>query len=204
MRVRYKICGIQSIEEIENINKTTCEYIGFVFSKSKRRVDLDKYNKISKFVRRDILKVGVFKDEGVEFIKNIIENSNIDIIQLHGEESLDYINKLSGNVIWKSVVGDENLKLKISLYKDKVERILIDASSYGEGKVFDWDLLRGLEEGEFIIAGGLSSENINSLLEVNKPYAVDLSSSVEVDGKKNKELIDVFNKCMIGVNEDFE
>ncbi|MGL5067620.1 MAG: phosphoribosylanthranilate isomerase [Sarcina sp.] len=204
MRVRYKICGIQSVEEIENINKTTCEYIGFVFSKSKRRVDLDKYNKISKFVRRDILKVGVFKDEGVEFIKNIIENSNIDIIQLHGEESLDYINKLSGNVIWKSVVGDENLKLKISLYKDKVERILIDASSYGEGKVFDWDLLRGLEEGEFIIAGGLSSENINFLFEVNKPYAIDLSSSVEVDGKKNKELIDVFNKCMIGVNEDFE
>ena len=204
MKVKYKICGVQSIKEIEYINQTGCEYVGFVFSKSKRQVDLAKYNEISKFVRRGIYKVAVFRDESLEFIKDVINNSDVDVIQLHGNESLNFIGKLEGHAIWKSVVGDGKLKSKISLYEDKVERILIDASSCGEGKVFDWEVLEGLEEEKFIIAGGVSSENVKSLFDVNKPYAVDLSSSVEVNGKKDKGLIDGFNKCIIEVNEYYE
>ncbi|MGL4655436.1 MAG: phosphoribosylanthranilate isomerase [Sarcina sp.] len=193
--MRYKICGVRNTKEIGYINETNCNYVGFVFSKSKRQINKEKYKSISKYLNKGIKKVGVFKNEPLNYINEIISETDIDIVQLHGNEDLEYISKIDSRAeIWKSVIGDASLENQILHYKNNVKRILIDAKICGEGKCFDWSILEKINIEEFIIAGGIDTFNIERFLKQYKPYAVDLSSGVEMNGEKNRKLILEFNR----------
>ena len=204
MKIKYKICGVRTTKTIKCINKTECDYVGFVFSKSRRRVSVIRYRKLSGYLKEGILKVGVFKNENLEYVKDIIDNSDIDIIQLHGDESLEYIKQLGDKKIWKAIVANEDLKANISKYERYVDKILIDAKSCGEGISFDWNLLSELEEEKYIIAGGIREEDLSELVNLHKAFAVDLSSGVEVLDEKNNKLIEAFDMNMEVVNKSYE
>jgi phosphoribosylanthranilate isomerase len=188
MKTKLKICGIRRDEDIEMINEILPEFIGFVFAKSKRQIDLKTAVHLKRKLNAEIKSVGVFVNETIDNIVSIVNSNAIDYIQLHGIESNDYIIELKSKVsvpIIKALIINEDFKNA----KDfaAADFYLIDSGA-GSGKTFNWDTPLNLNKPIFI-AGGISLENIDKAYKIFKPYAFDLSSSVEIEGFKDKNKI---------------
>ena len=91
---KIKICGIRRIEDVEIVNKYQPDYIGFVFAKSKRQITPDSATYLKQNLNRNIESVGVFVNASKGEILNLFMDNIIDIAQLHGGESEDYILEL--------------------------------------------------------------------------------------------------------------
>jgi phosphoribosylanthranilate isomerase len=184
---RLKICGLFRDEDMEYANIVHPDYVGFVFAKSKRQVTREKARELRKLLDPSIATVGVFVDEEIERILEILADSTISIVQLHGHEDEEYISLLkekTGAVIIKAVRPgnrEEALKAESSI----ADFILFDSGA-GTGKTFDWKLLEGISR-EYFLAGGLNSGNVRDAIDALEPYVVDLSSGVETDGLKDLE-----------------
>ena len=192
--IQIKICGITKAFEIDYLNVLKPNYIGFVFSKSKRRVSKEEAKKLIEKLDSSIKVVAVFRDEDTSYIVDIINYTNIEIVQLHGNEDMNYINNLLKSLnkeikIWKAIeVIDDKSVLKVSDYK--VSKVLLDSNAPGEGKRINLNYLRELSNLENIfIAGGINKDNVKEVLENIKINGVDVSSGVEevdLDGKRYK------------------
>lgn len=178
-----KICGITKEEEIIDINELKPDYIGFVFTESKRHVDVNKAKKLYKELNKGIRTVGVFRNNDEEFILNVLKEIPLDVVQLHGDEDSDFILSLKDKVtcdIWKAINVTKLEDIK-EAYNYPVNNILLDGASPGDGKVFDWNLLKGLSINKrLILAGGINEENIKEGIKNVRPDIVDTSSGVEV------------------------
>ena len=186
-----KICGITNPEDGVNAAKAGADAIGFVFAQSPRRIGLERAKEISDRIKgMGVLKVGVFVNEDISRIKDISDGCGLDAIQLHGEESLDYCNKLlkiSGNkkVIKAFRVKDSSVLSLIKGYRD-VFAYLLDSYSQdargGTGRVLDWDIaLKVKDTGKpLILSGGLGPDNVEDAIRAVRPYGVDASSSIEI------------------------
>lgn len=189
--VKIKICGIRREEDIHIINRYTPDYIGFVFAESKRQIDFKMAKNLKKLMKVDIPVVGVFVNQEIKYILKLYRNNIIDIAQLHGDEDEQYINQLKEiepnlKLIKAIVIKDyENLEDYENLNADY---LLID-NGKGSGKTFDWDLVDNNINKEIFLAGGLNNKNIKVAIEKFRPYAIDLSSSVETNGFKDENKI---------------
>ena len=198
--VKIKICGIRRFEDIDIVNKYKPDYIGFVFADSKRQISHELAAKLKSNLDSDIVSVGVFVDADTDEIVNLFDEGTIEIAQLHGDESDEYIGQLKertndGLKIIKAVEMSEDRNL--SYYDNfNVDYLLLD-SGKGSGKTFDWNLIKSDLKKEFFLAGGISSANVEEAIEKFAPYAIDLSSSLETDGFKDeekvKEIMEVIN-----------
>ncbi len=190
---KIKLCGLSRPCDIEWANELLPEYIGFVFwEKSKRKVSRDEAQKLKKILSPKISAVGVFVDENVKTVADLLNDNIIDIAQLHGNEDEEYIKtlrSLTDKEIIKAfrVKDTEDLKKAISSTAD---HILLDAGM-GEGKTFDHGLLKGMER-DYFLAGGLSHLNISEAVNEYHPFAVDVSSGIETDEVKDKEKMTAF------------
>jgi phosphoribosylanthranilate isomerase len=191
--VKVKICGIKSIEEVYMVNKHLPDYIGFVFAESKRKVTIETAAKLSESLAEKIGKVGVFVNEAIDDIIKTVKKVNLDVIQLSGDESCEYIEKL------KHIMNEDTLHDKVKVWKSfrikkngalaeiekyNVNAYLLDsyvAGSYGgSGEVFDWEKANKIiNKYNIIIAGGLNPSNVKELLSLMNPYMLDVSSGVE-------------------------
>lgn len=198
--VKIKICGIKRIEDIKIVNRYKPDYIGFVFADSKRKVSHETAKMLRDNLDCDIVPVGVFVDSTIDEIIKIFDEGTIDIAQLHGNENEDFISLLkekTGNQlkIINAIEMSENINLD-EYCNSKADYLLLD-SGKGSGKTFDWNLIKSDLKKDFFLAGGLSSSNISDAIGEIKPYAVDLSSSLETDGFKDenkiKEIMEVIN-----------
>lgn len=186
MHTKVKICGIKTQEEISILNQYPIQYMGFIFAPSKRQITTLKAEQLRKLVREDILVVGVFVNETAEQINEIIKLCNLQIVQLHGEESVDFCKKINAKV-WKSIsIKDENSLKLLEEYAFAVDHLLLDTYSDSEkggtGKIFNWQLVRGTsKKHSIVLAGGLTPENIVDAIELVHPQVVDLNSGVETD-----------------------
>ncbi len=191
---RIKICGLSRIEDIEYVNCAKPDYAGFVinFPKSHRNVPLGRLVELSHMVDKDIKKVGVFVNQEAEEIARIAEMAELDYIQLHGNEDEAYIEYIK-NITKVPVIKAFVIKEKEDVRKAKASKadyILLD-SGQGSGQDFDWRLLEEIDR-DFFLAGGISTENIETALRNVKPYAVDVSSGVETSGIKDiKKIMDI-------------
>jgi len=179
---RLKICGIRSIEEIEELKDLPVNYFGCIFvSKSPRFVSNELAKKITEIVHSAEKKtVGVFLDEKIENIMNIIKKTK--------EYEKEYNKKIK---IWKAFSVKDSLP-EIKEYSKYIEFPLFDAKGVnagGNGIVFDWNILGSMEEYSFILAGGLEKKNIAEALSYS-PAILDVNSKVEVDNRKNRKLIE--------------
>lgn len=198
--VKIKICGIRRLEDIAIVNKYKPDYIGFVFADSKRQVSCELAAELKNNLDSDIISVGVFVNASHGKIVELFDRGIIEIAQLHGDESEEYINilkeKTDGELkIIKAVEMSENKDL-LEFDNLNVDYLLLD-SGKGSGKTFDWRLIRNDLKKEFFLAGGINSDNIKQVIEQFNPYAVDLSSGLETDGFKDenkiKEIMEVIN-----------
>ena len=189
---KIKICGIKRLEDIGIVNKYKPDYIGFVFAESKRKVTHDLAYRLKQDLDADIIAVGVFVDSPVEEIVELFEAGIIEMAQLHGSESEQYIQNLKQKT-------DDELKIinaieisketDLSKFDNSQSDYLLFDSGKGRGKTFDWNLIKKDIKKEFFLAGGLSSSNVMEAIEQFNPYAIDLSSSLETDGVKDENKI---------------
>ena len=198
--VKIKICGLKRLEDIKLVNKYKPDYIGFVFADSKRKVSHDLAGKLKENLDSDIISVGVFVDAPQDEILELYDKGIIEIAQLHGIESEEYIRNLKEKTnyklkIIKAIEMSEDTDL-LSYDTSKADYLLFD-SGKGSGKTFDWRLIRKDLKKEFFLAGGLNSSNVIEAIDEFNPYAIDLSSSLETDGFKDenkiKEIMEVIN-----------
>ncbi len=190
--VKIKICGLRRLEDIEIVNKYKPDYIGFVFADSKRQISHQVAQQLKNNLRSDIISVGVFVDASEDEILKLYSDGIIEIAQLHGSESEDYINTLKENTndelkIIKAIEMSEDKDL--SKYDASAADYLLLDSGKGSGKTFDWRLIRKDLKKEFFLAGGINSENVKQAIEEFDPHAIDLSSSLETDGYKDENKI---------------
>ena len=198
--VKIKICGIKRLDDIEIVNRYKPDYIGFVFADSKRNVSHDLARKLKDNLDSDIISVGVFVDAPENEILELFGDGIIEVAQLHGHESEEYISdlkdKTNGELIIINAI-EMNDEVDLLQYNDSIADYLLLDSGKGSGKTFDWGLIRKDLKKEFFLAGGLDSENVTLAVDEFDPYAVDLSSSLETDGFKDeikiKEIMEVIN-----------
>lgn len=193
---KVKICGLKEEEHVLCAAHAGADFIGFMFAPSKRRISIEKAQKLGKLVPNHVKKVGVFVNPTEEKVRLTFEQVGLDYVQYHGQEDAEFIQRLGFPSIKAfSVRSFEDVE-KASKYK--VDYYLFDAPGTdfagGSGKVFDWSLLDQLSipREKVILAGGLNAGNVQQAISQVHPFGVDVSSGVECDGVKNCERIKEF------------
>lgn len=184
---RIKFCGMQRAEDIAVANALHPEYIGFVFApKSRRAVTPEQAAALKVQLVPGIRAVGVFVNAPVAQVAALLAAGTIDIVQLHGQEDEAYLNALralTDKPIIKAFRVDTAADLeRAAAYPS--DGLLLDSGAGGTGTAFDWTLLRAFPR-PYFLAGGLDPENVREAIQAYTPYAVDVSSGIETDGKKD-------------------
>ena len=193
MGTKIKICGLKRIEDIEMANALHPDYIGFVFADfSHRYVDKETAVTLKSRLDPEIQAVGVFVNEDVHFVAELMNEGIIDIAQLHGGEDNDYIAEL------RSLLKPANASIKIirafninkissisEIEESATDLVLVDSGT-GSGETFDWSKLDEIKR-PYLLAGGLSPDNIREAVSALHPYGVDVSSGVETNKLKDPE-----------------
>lgn len=195
---KVKVCGLRRLEDIEYVNKYMPDYIGFIFVEGRRRyISPENAFELKKNLDSSIKAVGVFLDDTLEKVIDIANSDIIDIIQLHGNESEEYISELRKNTD-KQIIKVFSVKSKQDIdiaVKSSADYIMLDNGNGGTGKTFDWNLCKGIER-EYFVAGGLDKDNVNDIIKFANPFAVDVSSGVETDNVKDSIKIQEFISCV--------
>jgi phosphoribosylanthranilate isomerase len=196
--LKVKICGITNIDDALLCEKLGADALGFIFyNQSRRYVNPEAAKRIIGKLSPFTLKIGVFVNESAEFINNTASEIKLNAVQLHGEETPEFISEIELPVIKAfRINGDFNYS-GLSLYENV--SCLLDSYSMdafgGTGKRFDWEKIPLLLREKIILSGGVSSENIKYIFKEIKPRAVDLSSSIEKEpGRKDENKVSEFFK----------
>ena len=191
-KTKIKICGLKCPEDIAYVNEAKTDYCGFIieFPKSSRNVTGDQVRILIAELDKNIIPVGVFVNAAPERVEELLLDGTIRIAQLHGQEDDDYIRRIqknTGSQVIKafSVKAAQDIELAL---KSPADYILLDQGGGGTGQTFDWSLIPEIKR-PFFLAGGLGADNLEQAVDTIRPYAVDLSSSVETDGVKDRSKI---------------
>ncbi|MEE0948965.1 phosphoribosylanthranilate isomerase [Streptococcus equinus] len=178
---KVKICGLTTKEAVEVAVNSGADYIGFVFAKSKRQVGIKQASHLAQFIPKTVQKVGVFVSPTLMELQEAIVKVPLDLVQIHGEFSDEDFEKLDVPSI-RAIPVEKTLEE----IETKADFLLFDAPLAGSGKTFDWELLKDENiEKPYFLAGGLTVDNVKQAITFFRPYAVDVSSGVETDGKKD-------------------
>jgi phosphoribosylanthranilate isomerase len=198
--VKVKICGITNLEDAEAAVYSGADALGFVFFKySPRFVPPEKASAIVRSLPSFVVSVGVFVNERRKNIESILSSTGIDIAQLHGEETPDMC-KLSRRVVKAIRVKSLDSLAPLEQFRNLVSAFLLDTYTPdalgGTGRIFNWDVaLEAKQFGRVILAGGLTPDNVAAAVGHVRPYAVDVSSGVELrKGKKDHDKMKLFIK----------
>lgn len=221
--VKIKICGITNEEDMEYISKRV-HAVGVILDvpvKTPRKISLEKATELKKYVAPFTSLVAVLMPNDIKEVLEVYNTLKPNAIQLHGFESLDFVKelnelkndgKLNSHIIKViHIPKDEEIEFKTLLdtaknYEKYVDAILVDTKIENvklEGKTHNWEVskkLRELLEKPLILAGGLNKNNVLEAIKTVKPYAIDVSSSLEAYGgkkdlKKVDEFLEIVKKC---------
>jgi phosphoribosylanthranilate isomerase len=188
MKLRLKVCGMRDQENILSVASLSPDYMGFIFySKSPRYVGEEFATPVA--FPHSIKRVGVFVDENIDRLQEIVLRHDLDYVQLHGQESVELCKemKLSGIGVIKVFSIDRDFDFAETLpFKPYVDFFLFDTKGKyrgGNAVAFDWKVLENYDQDvPFFLSGGISIENvqgIKSLSQMNL-HALDVNSGVEV------------------------
>lgn len=206
---KIKICGLRRIEDIEYANILMPDYIGFILAEGfMRSITRKQAESFAARLDGGIKRVGVFVNQPEDMVADYVNSGIIQYVQLHGDEDNNYIDKLC-RYIHREYKIIKAVKVKCAddtrrAAGYKYDYLLLDAYSPqqagGNGAVFDWALVKNINQ-LFFLAGGISASNVKNAVEMVKPYAVDASSSMETDGFKDfnkmKEFVDIIRKMEV-------
>ena len=189
---RIKICGLYRPEDIEYVNEAEPDWCGFIinFPRSHRNRTPDQVRALRENLSERIRPVGVFVDSPVEEVAALLKDQTLSVAQLHGHEDSAFIARLRDMVpgceIWKAFKIRSAADLEAA-EASMADRVILD-NGYGTGQMFDWTLAGGMNR-PFLLAGGLTPENIPEAIQSLHPWGLDISSGVETDRKKDRSRI---------------
>jgi phosphoribosylanthranilate isomerase len=185
LRVRVKICGITRVEDALVAVENGADAIGLVFYEpSPRAVSVEQAIKIVSQIPAFISIVGLFVNAEERFVRDVISNVALDLLQFHGDEAPEECSSY-GLPFMKAirVKSDTNLVQCAKDYSAS-KALLLDTYTEGvaggTGHTFDWGLIPSNLNKPVVLAGGLTAENVASAIQQVKPYAVDVSGGVEL------------------------
>ena len=191
---RIKLCGLSRPCDIEAANALQPDYIGFVFApKSRRYVSPEPAAGLRKRLDPAIRAVGVFVNERPETVAALLRAGTIDVAQLHGGEDAAYIDRLralTGQPLVQAFRMESERDIAAA-QASTADFVLLDSGAGGTGTAFDWTLLCGIRR-PYFLAGGLDPDNVGNAVRLLRPYAVDVSSGIETDGKKDRNKMAAF------------
>ncbi|MCD5407023.1 MAG: phosphoribosylanthranilate isomerase [Desulfotomaculum sp.] len=196
--VRVKICGIRDSNTAQAVIKLGADALGFVFAPSSRQISPEEAREIICSLPPLVSKVGVFVDALPAEVRRIAQYCCLDVVQLHGDETPQYVQQLNWPVTIKAFrVKNAGVLRQIVDYP--VQAVLLDTYipgvAGGSGQTFNWQLLQAVPVNRpVILAGGLTPDNVNAAIQAVQPYAVDVSSGVETGGIKDLEKVALFIK----------
>lgn len=190
---KIKICGITNYEDAINAANSGADYLGFNFYKhSPRHIEKSKAKNIIEKLPKNVKNIGVFVNEDIKKMKKIVNFCNIDLIQLSGDEDIEFILDLK-RILNKKLIKSIRIKNKNDIKKIKhykTDYIMLDSFKKnlygGTGITFNWQLIKYINRKRLFLSGGLNSLNVKLAIHEIKPYAVDVCSSIEYyPGKKD-------------------
>jgi len=201
MAYKIKICGITNSDDALAAVTAGADALGFVFHKaSPRYVTAEVVRRIVATLPPFVLPVGVFVNEDMKVVRDLMDACGLALAQLHGDESAAYCEQLGRPVLKAIRLRDMGSFLSLAEYKGRagVRGFVIDAYSEtaygGTGQTTDWSLAaEAANTAAILLAGGLTSENVSEAIAKVRPYGVDVSSGVEASpGKKDHGKVKAF------------
>jgi len=199
MSTWIKFCGTTSVDDALASVEAGANALGFIFAASKRQVTLEKAREIIRDLPGEVEKIGVFVDESAEEIRSCVEEARLTGIQLHdpkllvGLENRLRLAQQQGLRIIKTLIVTDGVSLPRNTKEADVW--LLDSGA-GSGKTFDWQAVRAQlaeRQGRFIIAGGLTPQNVSEAVGIFSPWGVDVVSGIEREpGRKDREKMKAF------------
>jgi len=210
--IKIKICGLKYPEHALAAAEAGADYIGMVFAESRRQITPLQGKIISGAIaslRQRPKLVGVFVNENAGTVNRTADYCALDIVQLSGDESMEYCRKIKAPIIKAIHVASADSEDSIT---KEIERcyqaelchrpqFLLDTASTsaygGTGQKFNWRIAEYIAARyEIIVAGGLNCENISEMVKIVNPWGVDVSGGVEARGVKSPELIRKFMQAV--------
>jgi len=203
--IKAKVCGLTRFEDAKLASDLGAWALGFIFyKKSPRFISASAVEKIIDGLSDETKKVGVFVNAPIHEVAEIVSESHIDTVQLHGDETAQDVGLLRQalpQVKIIKVVRPQNQSDLVGLKEYKnCEAFLLDTYSEklagGTGKTSRWDSAQEIKRhGPLILSGGLDIHNVREAIEMVAPYAIDLSSGLEEKPgvKSHKKIRDFFH-----------
>ena len=201
---KIKICGLRRRKDILAVNEAKPDYCGFIieFPSSFRSVTADEVRELVKELDPEIRPVGVFVNAPMELVRTLLDDGTLALAQLHGQEDESYIRELK-TYTDKLIIKAFSIKTTEDIEKalqSPADYILLDQGGGGTGKTFDWSLIPEIQR-PFFLAGGIGTSNLGQAIREIHPYAVDLSSSVETEKRKDpmkiRQVVDIVREIKI-------
>jgi len=198
---KVKICGIMNSQELDYALSAGADAVGFVveIEASRHNISAQEAMNLIKQVPIFVKSVAVIAPENVLEAESLAKKTNADILQIHGLSKPQELVKIRSRVHQKLIAALSPESQDAFGFDGFVDAILLDTLNDGKlggtGKTHDWiasALLAERLSHPVILAGGLNSRNVGEAIRTVKPYAVDVSSGVEADGKKDPEKIESF------------
>jgi phosphoribosylanthranilate isomerase len=205
MPVKIKICGITNLQDAEAAVEAGADALGFVFyAKSPRCIEPEVAKRIIAQLPPFVLPVGVFVNHDRDTIREVFDECGLAFAQLHGDETPEFCESLGRPVLRALRLRDRGSLLALAEYKGRmgVRGFIVDAFSTqaygGTGETVDWALAREVAQAmPILLAGGLTSDNVQEAIQHVQPYGVDVSSGVEESpGRKDHEKIRAFTEAV--------
>ena len=180
---QIKICGLMREQDTQAINEVHPDFAGVVFAKSRRQISLATALKFRELIDDDIPTAGVFVNEPLQNMLDIYHSGAIQIVQLHGNESEDTVKALkqAGATVFQV------FKPNAEITPTAADYVMLDSGN-GSGITLDWSRVPQAPH-PFILAGGLTPENVTAAIAAVHPDVIDVSSGVETNGQKDADKI---------------
>tara|TARA_Y100001960_G_scaffold322195_1_gene398230 strand:- start:2569 stop:3216 length:648 start_codon:yes stop_codon:yes gene_type:complete len=208
MVVSTKICGLNTLESVDAAVAGGADFIGIVFyPPSPRYVALNEAARLVRDVPSEITKVGLFVDATDANISEVLSAVDLDMLQLHGNETpkrIAYLRETFGRTIMKAIKVENKPDITTAeMFDSSADWLLFDAKPPkdmtgalpgGNALAFDWRLLEGRSwKKPWMLSGGLTSENVSDAISISGALTVDVSSGVEDSpGHKSSSKIQEF------------
>lgn len=188
-RTRIKFCGITQLEDAQYAESLGVDALGFVFyPKSPRVLSVTKAAAICQTLLPFTTKVGLFVNPSKAEVEEVLQTVNLDLLQFHGDEAEDFCRQFNKPYIKAIAVRNSDTVNNAMQVYASAAGLLLDTfhqdKKGGTGEVFDWSLIPTLRTMPIILAGGLTFDNVRAAIESVKPYAVDVSSGIELHATK--------------------
>ncbi len=209
--MKVKICGIRCVKSARASVEAGADFIGLVFvEQARRRISVKQAREITEIVsqyRNPPKLVGLFMNQPDNWVKRVYDATGIDYVQLCGNESNEYIQRLAlPTIVRVAVSSADNAQTLYPIVESHIElgRLIVIESATpsglgGTGQAWDWSRVRPVTYLKgVLLAGGLTLDKLHIAIgtdsNIHKPWGVDVSSGVETDGEKDAKKIHNFVK----------